>query len=226
MIYSVEDDAAIRELIVYALRQAGYEAEGFEEGGAFRQALERKTPELVLLDLMLPGEDGLSLLRFLRQNPATRETPVILLTARGTEMDKVVGLDTGADDYVVKPFGVMELLSRVKAVLRRSPKQETAHVLTAANVTLDPSRRQVAVDGESITLTRKEFDLLETLMRNRGLVMTREKLLDTVWGIDFPGDTRTVDVHIKRLREKLPGCEKYGWMIRTVWGVGYKFEMR
>ena len=143
MIYSVEDDAAIRELIVYALRQAGYEAEGFEEGGAFRQALERKTPELVLLDLMLPGEDGLSLLRFLRQNPATRETPVILLTARGTEMDKVVGLDTGADDYVVKPFGVMELLSRVKAVLRRSPKQEAAHVLTAANVTLDPSRRQV-----------------------------------------------------------------------------------
>ena len=137
-----------------------------------RQALERKIPELVLLDLMLPGEDGLSLLRFLRQNPATRETPVILLTARGTEMDKVVGLDTGADDYVVKPFGVMELLSRVKAVLRRSPKQEATHVLTAANVTLDPSRRQVTVDGESITLTRKEFDLLETLMRNRGLVMT------------------------------------------------------
>ena len=221
MIYSVEDDAAIRELIVYALRQAGYEAEGFEEGGAFRQALERKTPELVLLDLMLPGEDGLSLLRFLRQNPATRETPVILLTARGTEMDKVVGLDTGADDYVVKPFGVMELLSRVKAVLRRSPKQETAHVLTAANVTLDPSRRQVTVDGESITLTRKEFDLLETLMRNRGLVMTREKLLDTVWGIDFPGDTRTVDVHRGTLRQKLGAGAA---LLQTVRGVGYRME--
>ena len=221
MIYSVEDDAAIRELIVYALRQAGYEAEGFEEGGAFRQALERKTPELVLLDLMLPGEDGLSLLRFLRQNPATRETPVILLTARGTEMDKVVGLDTGADDYVVKPFGVMELLSRVKAVLRRSPKQEAAHVLTAANVTLDPSRRQVTVDGESITLTRKEFDLLETLMRNRGLVMTREKLLDTVWGIDFPGDTRTVDVHMGTLRQKLGAGAA---LLQTVRGVGYRME--
>ena len=221
MIYSVEDDAAIRELIVYALRQAGYEAEGFEEGGAFRQALERKTPELVLLDLMLPGEDGLSLLRFLRQNPATRETTVILLTARGTEMDKVVGLDTGADDYVVKPFGVMELLSRVKAVLRRSPKQEAAHVLTAANVTLDPSRRQVTVDGESITLTRKEFDLLETLMRNRGLVMTREKLLDTVWGIDFPGDTRTVDVHMGTLRQKLGAGAA---LLQTVRGVGYRME--
>ena len=221
MIYSVEDDAAIRELIVYALRQAGYEAEGFEEGGAFRRALERKTPELVLLDLMLPGEDGLSLLRFLRQNPATRETPVILLTARGTEMDKVVGLDTGADDYVVKPFGVMELLSRVKAVLRRSPKQETAHVLTAANVTLDPSRRQVTVDGESITLTRKEFDLLETLMRNRGLVMTREKLLDTVWGIDFSGDTRTVDVHMGTLRQKLGAGAA---LLQTVRGVGYRME--
>ena len=221
MIYSVEDDAAIRELIVYALRQAGYEAEGFEEGGAFRQALERKAPELVLLDLMLPGEDGLSLLRFLRQNPATRETPVILLTARGTEMDKVVSLDTGADDYVVKPFGVMEMLSRVKAVLRRSLKQGNAHVLTAANVTLDPSRRQVTVDGESITLTRKEFDLLETLMRNRGLVMTRERLLDTVWGIDFPVDTRTVDVHMGTLRQKLGAGAA---LLQTVRGVGYRME--
>ena len=143
MIYSVEDDAAIRELIVYALRQAGFEAEGFEEGGAFRAALEKKTPELVLLDLMLPGEDGLSLLRFLRSEQATRQIPVILLTARGTEMDKVVGLDSGADDYVVKPFGVMELLSRVKAVLRRSSPPETAAPLTAGEITLDPSRRQI-----------------------------------------------------------------------------------
>lgn len=221
MIYSVEDDAAIRELIVYALRQAGFEAEGFEEGGAFRAALEKKTPELVLLDLMLPGEDGLSLLRFLRSEQATRQIPVILLTARGTEMDKVVGLDSGADDYVVKPFGVMELLSRVKAVLRRSSPPETAAPLTAGEITLDPSRRQVTVSGTAVTLTRKEFDLLETLMRNRGLVMTREKLLDTVWGIDFLGDTRTVDVHMGTLRQKLGEAAS---LLQTVRGVGYRME--
>ncbi len=221
MIYSVEDDAAIRELIVYALRQAGFEAEGFEEGGAFRAALEKKTPELVLLDLMLPGEDGLSLLRFLRSEQATRQIPVILLTARGTEMDKVVGLDSGADDYVVKPFGVMELLSRVKAVLRRSSPPETAAPLTAGEITLDPSRRQVTVSGTAVTLTRKEFDLLETLMRNRGLVLTREKLLDTVWGIDFLGDTRTVDVHMGTLRQKLGEAAS---LLQTVRGVGYRME--
>ena len=221
MIYSVEDDAAIRELIVYALRQAGFEAEGFEEGGAFRAALEKKTPELVLLDLMLPGEDGLSLLRFLRSEQATRQIPVILLTARGTEMDKVVGLDSGADDYVVKPFGVMELLSRVKAVLRRSSPPETAAPLTAGAITLDPSRRQVTVSGTAVTLTRKEFDLLETLMRNRGLVLTREKLLDTVWGIDFLGDTRTVDVHMGTLRQKLGEAAS---LLQTVRGVGYRME--
>lgn len=221
MIYSVEDDAAIRELIVYALRQAGFEAEGFEEGGAFRAALEKKPPELVLLDLMLPGEDGLSLLRFLRSEQATRQIPVILLTARGTEMDKVVGLDSGADDYVVKPFGVMELLSRVKAVLRRSSPPETAAPLTAGEITLDPSRRQVTVSGTAVTLTRKEFDLLETLMRNRGLVLTREKLLDTVWGIDFLGDTRTVDVHMGTLRQKLGEAAS---LLQTVRGVGYRME--
>ena len=221
MIYSVEDDAAIRELIVYALRQAGFEAEGFEEGGAFRAALEKKTPELVLLNLMLPGEDGLSLLRFLRSEQATRQIPVILLTARGTEMDKVVGLDSGADDYVVKPFGVMELLSRVKAVLRRSSPPETAAPLTAGEITLDPSRRQVTVSGTAVTLTRKEFDLLETLMRNRGLVLTREKLLDTVWGIDFLGDTRTVDVHMGTLRQKLGEAAS---LLQTVRGVGYRME--
>lgn len=221
MIYSVEDDAAIRELIVYALRQAGFEAAGFEEGGAFRAALEKKTPELVLLDLMLPGEDGLSLLRALRSEPATRQIPVILLTARGTEMDKVVGLDSGADDYVVKPFGVMELLSRVKAVLRRSAPPETGAPLTAGAITLDPSRRQVTASGAAVTLTRKEFDLLEMLMRNRGLVLTREKLLDTVWGIDFPGDTRTVDVHMGTLRQKLGEAAS---LLQTVRGVGYRME--
>ena len=202
MIYSVEDDAAIRELILYALRQAGFEAEGFEEGTAFRQAVAKAKPELVLLDLMLPGENGMSLLRFLRQNAGTRDVPVILLTARGTEMDKVTGLDSGADDYMVKPFGVMELLSRVKAVLRRSGKETASPTLVAGDITLDASRRQVTVAGEAVTLTRKEFDLLETLMRNRGLVLTREKLLDTVWGIDFPGDTRTVDVNLDKFNEK------------------------
>ena len=217
----VEDEEKLARMVELELQYEGYEVEkAFDGRTGLELALSGKF-DLVLLDLMLPGEDGLSLLRFLRQNPATRETPVILLTARGTEMDKVVGLDTGADDYVVKPFGVMELLSRVKAVLRRSPKQETAHVLTAANVTLDPSRRQVTVDGESITLTRKEFDLLETLMRNRGLVMTREKLLDTVWGIDFPGDTRTVDVHMGTLRQKLGAGAA---LLQTVRGVGYRME--
>lgn len=222
MIYSVEDDAAIRELILYALRQAGFEAEGFEEGTAFRQAVAKAKPELVLLDLMLPGEDGMSLLRFLRQNAGTRDVPVILLTARGTEMDKVTGLDSGADDYMVKPFGVMELLSRVKAVLRRSGGKETAaSTLSAGDITLDASRRQVTVAGETVTLTRKEFDLLETLMRNRGLVLTREKLLDTVWGIGFPGDTRTVDVHMGTLRQKLGAGAA---MLQTVRGVGYRME--
>ena len=221
MIYSVEDDAAIRELILYALRQAGFEAEGFEEGTAFRQALAKAKPELVLLDLMLPGEDGMSLLRFLRQNAGTRDVPVILLTARGTEMDKVTGLDSGADDYMVKPFGVMELLSRVKAVLRRSGKETASPTLAAGDITLDASRRQVTVAGEAVTLTRKEFDLLETLMRNRGLVLTREKLLDTVWGIDFPGDTRTVDVHMGTLRQKLGAGAA---MLQTVRGVGYRME--
>lgn len=221
MIYSVEDDAAIRELILYALRQAGFEAEGFEEGTAFRQAVAKAKPELVLLDLMLPGEDGMSLLRFLRQNAGTRDVPVILLTARGTEMDKVTGLDSGADDYMVKPFGVMELLSRVKAVLRRSGKETASPTLSAGDITLDASRRQVTVAGEAVTLTRKEFDLLETLMRNRGLVLTREKLLDTVWGIDFLGDTRTVDVHMGTLRQKLGAGAA---MLQTVRGVGYRME--
>lgn len=222
MIYSVEDDAAIRELILYALRQAGYEAEGFEDGVAFRHAVEKKPPELVLLDVMLPGEDGLSLLHFLRHNLATREVPVILLTARGTEMDKVTGLDSGADDYVVKPFGVMELLSRVKAVQRRSGAAAFGTApLSAGIITLDPSRRQVTVEGSNVVLTRKEFDLLETLMRNRGLVLTREKLLDTVWGIDFPGDTRTVDVHMGTLRQKLGAGAS---LLQTVRGVGYRME--
>ena len=221
MIYSVEDDSAIRELILYALRQAGYEAEGFEEGGAFRKAIEANVPDLVLLDLMLPGEDGMSLLRFLRQDARTQNVPVILLTARGTEMDKVTGLDSGADDYMVKPFGVMELLSRVKAVLRRVPGKGEDDALRHGEIVLDEARRTAAVAGEGVTLTRKEFDLLAMLMRNHGLVLTREKLLDTVWGIDFPGDTRTVDVHVGTLRQKLGTS---GGAIQTVRGVGYRME--
>ena len=214
----VDDEPSITEFVSYALKKEGFYTDVVDNGEE-ALALATKNPyDLFVLDIMLPGMDGYELCRRLRSKTTV---PVLFLSARDTELDKVVGLDTGADDYVVKPFGVMELLSRVKAVLRRSPKQEATHVLTAANVTLDPSRRQVTVDGESITLTRKEFDLLETLMRNRGLVMTREKLLDTVWGIDFPGDTRTVDVHMGTLRQKLGAGAA---LLQTVRGVGYRME--
>ena len=214
----VDDEPSITEFVSYALKKEGFFTDVVDNGEDALALATKNSYDLFVLDIMLPGMDGYELCRRLRSKTTV---PVLFLSARDTELDKVVGLDTGADDYVVKPFGVMELLSRVKAVLRRSPKQEATHVLTAANVTLDPSRRQVTVDGESITLTRKEFDLLETLMRNRGLVMTREKLLDTVWGIDFPGDTRTVDVHMGTLRQKLGVGAA---LLQTVRGVGYRME--
>lgn len=220
-IFSVEDDPAIRDLLLYALRQAGYEAEGFAEGGAFLAAVAKNAPDLVLLDVMLPGEDGFSLLKKLRGDAKTRGVAVIMLTAKDAEMDKVQGLETGADDYVVKPFGVMELLSRVKAVLRRAKQTEESAVLTLGCVALDSAEHKVFVSGDEITLTLKEFDLLKKLMTNKGLVLTREQLLDSVWGIDFAGDTRTVDVHVGTLRQKL-GAGGDG--IRTVRGVGYRME--
>jgi two-component system alkaline phosphatase synthesis response regulator PhoP len=221
MIYSVEDDASIRELILYALRQAGYEAEGFEEGTALMKALSGSVPDLILLDLMLPGEDGITLLRRIRNDARVRSVPVILLTAKGAEMDKVTGLDNGADDYIVKPFGVLELLSRVKAVLRRTGQPAENAPVQLGDIALDPARRSVTIAGREAVLTRKEFDLLEVLMRNKGLVLTREKLLDAVWGIDFPGDTRTVDVHVGTLRQKLGSA---GALVQTVRGVGYRME--
>lgn len=221
-VYSVEDDAGIRELIVYALAQAGYEAEGFADGRAFFDALQRAKPDLVLMDVMLPGEDGLSLTRRMRQSAGFRDIPVIMLTARGAEMDKVQGLDIGADDYVVKPFGVMELLSRVKAVLRRAARQTDGEErLIMGAVTLDAGSHRAYVAGEEVALTLKEFELLNRLMLNRGIALTRERLLDSVWGVDYAGDTRTVDMHIATLRQKLG---EGGAMIRTVRGVGYRME--
>lgn len=220
MIYVVEDDAGVRELELYALKQAGYEAEGFEEPAAFREAVERALPDAVLLDVMLPGEDGLSLLRFLRQGARTRRVPVILVTARSAEMDKVRGLDDGADDYLTKPFGVMELLARVRALLRRTGAQPT-DTLSMGSITLDRSTHRVTVEGAEVALTHMEFELLAFLMAHAGKVLTREVLLDDVWGITYAGDTRTVDVHIRTLRQKLGGA---GAMIGTVRGVGYRME--
>ena len=221
MIHVVEDDDGVRDLELYALRQAGFEAEGFCTTAAFRAALEKTTPALVLLDVMLPGEDGVTLLQGLRRDPRTKRLPVILVTAKGAEMDKVRGLDAGADDYLTKPFGIMELLARVRALLRRSEGVKTVPVLTVGTLTLDRERHLVSAGGQNVELTHMEFELLAFLMAHVGKAVTRELLLDDVWGIGFAGDTRTVDVHIRSLRLKLGGC---GEMILTVRGVGYKLE--
>ncbi len=219
MIYSVEDDQPIRDLLLYTLRQAGYEAEGFADGKAFQEALRRRLPRLVLMDQMLPGLSGDQLLHQMRLDDRTRNIPVIMLTARGAEMDKVRSLDEGADDYLVKPFGVMELLSRIRAVLRRSGQKELPEQLALGPIFLDMGRREVTVSGEEVTLTNKEFRLLHFLMSNPGLVFGRDQLLDSVWDTGFVGDTRTVDMHIRTLRVKLG--EAAG-LIQTVRGVGYK----
>ncbi|HHT07777.1 MAG TPA: response regulator transcription factor [Clostridiales bacterium] len=219
MIYSVEDDQAILDLVLYALRQAGFKARGFLDGQQFLDALEGDLPELVLLDQMLPGTDGLTLLSHLRANERTRHIPVIMLTAKGAEMDKVRSLDAGADDYIVKPFGVMELLSRIRAVMRRSEAPEPAEQWTAGPIHLDADRWEAAVDGEKISLTNKEFRLLQVLISRQGLVFTRDQLLNQVWDMDYLGDTRTVDMHVRTLRAKLG--EAASW-IQTVRGVGYR----
>ena len=218
MIYCVEDDASIRELLVYTLQATGYEAQGFADGKAFSAALEQKLPELILLDIMLPGEDGLQILKRLRSDARTAELPVMMVTAKGTEFDKVIGLDNGADDYITKPFGMMELVSRVKALLRRT-KKEPAHTLTCGNLELNPDTHRVLVDGQDIVLTYKEFELLEYLMENRGIVLTRDKILDRIWGYTVDVETRTLDVHIRSLRQKLGAG---GDLIETVRGVGYR----
>ena len=219
MIYCVEDDDNIRELVIYTLETTGLKARGFAEGSAFMEALAFDTPELILLDIMLPGDDGMELLKKLKSSPKTKGIPVIMVTAKGTEYDKVIGLDSGADDYVTKPFGMMELVSRIKAVLRRAGKVEDRIDMEMSGVRMDIKKHEVTVDGRQVALTLKEFELLEKLMRNQGIVLTRDQLLTEIWGYDFDGETRTVDVHIRTLRQKLG--EK-GEIIQTVRGVGYR----
>ena len=223
MIYLVEDDGNIREFVLYALNGQGFAAQGFERPSQFFAALERQLPELVLLDLMLPEEDGLSVLKKLRKSPATRALPVIILSAKDTEYDKVLGLDNGADDYLPKPFGMMELFSRIRAVLRRTQTVQQPEEYTADALVVRPARRQVLVDGAEITLTPKEFEILRLLISHPGLVLSRGQIQDQVWGMEYLGETRTVDVHIRTLRQKLGSC---GELIETVRGVGYRFAAK
>ena len=221
MIFCVEDDDSIRELMVYALTSSGFQAAGFADGPSFWQAMEKGRPELILLDIMLPGEDGISILRRLRAAAETESLPVIMATAKGAEYDKVRGLDSGADDYLVKPFGMLEMVSRVKAVLRRSLPREQAPLLRCGEIAVDRARHLVTVQNAAVSLTLKEFELLCLFMENPGLVFTRDQLLRSVWGAEFIGESRTVDVHIGTLRTKLGQAGKY---IATVRGVGYKLE--
>lgn len=221
MIYCVEDESSIRELMLYTLNMAGFEATGFSDSEGFWEAVKSSRPELIMLDIMLPGEDGISILQKLRSSPATAKIPVIMATAKGSEYDKVTGLDLGADDYLCKPFGMMEMVSRVKAVLRRCTPKEALAVLKQGNIVLDLARHSVTAFGRTVSLTLKEYDLLKLLMESGGQVFTREALLSAVWGIDFVGESRTVDVHIGTLRTKLGSA---GAQIQTVRGVGYKME--
>lgn len=218
MIYCVEDERNIRELLVYTLKSTGFEAKGLENGRQLFQALGEELPELILLDIMLPGEDGYTILEKLKRMPEVSDVPVIMVTAKGAEFDKVRGLDLGADDYITKPFGMMEFISRVKAVLRRGG-QKTEEELAHGRIRLKIRRHEVLVDDQRVELTRKEFELLKYLMENKGIVLSRDQLLTRIWGYDFDGETRTVDVHVRTLRQKL-GIAGSG--IETVRGVGYR----
>lgn len=220
-IYVVEDDVAIAELIAYALRNEGFSASIYGDGKTYLRAISEALPDLTLLDIMLPGMDGLTILRHLRGNAHTVTLPVILLTAKSAEYDKVIGLDTGADDYITKPFGVLELLSRIKAVLRRAGGAPVADTLQIGPITLSPASHTAFADGEPLPLTLKEFFLLRCLMEHCGQVFTRDNLLHAVWGYDFEGETRTVDVHIGTLRQKLG---EYAGLVETVRGVGYRLN--
>ncbi len=219
MIYCVEDDMNIRELVAYALKTSGYEAIGFENAAEFYKGLKDGNPDLILLDIMLPDEDGISILKKLRAKNEYKDIPVIMLTAKSTEYDKVKGLDVGADDYVTKPFGVMELISRIKAVLRRSQKSISTDMMVLGDIRLDIQKHEVTVSGKEVVLTYKEFELLTYLMKNQGIVLSRDKILEVIWNYDYEGESRTVDVHIGSLRQKLGSS---GNMIETVRGVGYK----
>ena len=223
MIFCVEDDSNIRELVIYTLETTGFKARGFEDGREFLEALALETPELVLMDIMLPGDDGLELLKKLKASPKTREIPVIMVTAKGAEYDKVKGLDLGADDYVTKPFGMMELVSRIKAVLRRTRRdaQEPQDIIAVGEIEINTKKHEVTAAGEVVNLTLKEYELLKRLMKNPNIVMTRDCLLEDIWGYDFDGETRTVDVHVRTLRQKLGPC---GEKIETVRGVGYRMS--
>lgn len=222
MIYCVEDDNSIRELMLYTLRASGFDAEGFGHADELMEALKCHRPQLILLDIMLPGMDGLEILRYLRGHSATADIPVVMTTAKGTEFDKVLGLDAGADDYLVKPFGMMEMVSRVKAVLRRTAPKEPEAELVMGCLRLNLSEHTVRVDGSRVDLTLKEFELLRLFLSHPGQVFSRDQLMERIWGTEFYGETRTVDVHIGTLRTKLGEAGSY---IRTVRGVGYRMEV-
>lgn len=219
MIYIIEDDNDIREMETYALKNSGYEVTAFEDSTEFWTAIKKQLPKLVILDIMLPKEDGLSILKKLKNDERTQTVPVIMVTAKTSELDKVKGLDMGADDYVSKPFGIMELVSRVKAVLRRYKHEDSKRVIEYNNIRLDDNKHSVTVDGEPCVLTFKEYELLKYLLVNKGMALSREKLIEAVWGYDFEGESRTVDMHIKTLRQKLGNA---GSIISTVRNVGYK----
>ena len=222
-IYYVEDDTSIRELVLYALKTAEFQVMGFENAASFYKRMKEQQPDLILLDIMLPDKDGVSILKKLKSRPDTENIPVIMMTAKSSEYDKVLGLDSGADDYITKPFGVMELISRVKAVIRRSDRSKgsAGEVLKIGELVLDEQKHEVYARGQEISLTFKEFELLSYLMKNRGLVLSRDKILNTIWNYEYEGESRTVDVHIGSLRQKLGTC---GDFIKTIRGIGYKIE--
>ena len=222
MIWCVEDDASIRDIEVYALTSTGFEAKGFEDGDSFWTALQSARPELVVLDVMLPGKDGVTLLKMMKQSEEYRDIPVIMATAKGTEYDKIQSLDLGADDYLVKPFGVMEMVSRINAVLRRCRRTQENRLLQAGGLVLNPDEHTVTADGQRIILTYKEYELLHLFLSRPGIAFSREQLLSSIWNTEYVGETRTVDMHIRTLRQKLGG---YGALIETVRNVGYRLEV-
>ena len=222
MIWCVEDDASIRDIEVYALKSTGLDARGFEDGSSFLKALETEAPTLVVLDEMLPGVDGMELLRRMRESVRLKAVPVIMATARDAEIDKIQGLDTGADYYLTKPFGVLEFVSCVKAVLRRCETPKPPRELRLDGLVMNPDERTVTVDGKAVQLTYKEFELLRLFLSHPGIAFTRDQLMEEIWGTDYLGESRTVDMHIRTLRQKLG---KYGDMIETVRNVGYRLEV-
>ncbi|MBP3412839.1 MAG: response regulator transcription factor [Oscillospiraceae bacterium] len=221
MIWCVEDDSSIRDIEVYALTSIGFDAKGFEDGNSFWNALQSEKPELVVLDIMLPGKDGVTLLKMMKGSEEFREIPVIMATAKGTEYDKILSLDLGADDYLVKPFGIMEMVSRVKAVLRRCKPKGSSELLKLGGLVLNPNEHTVTIDGERVTLTYKEYELLHLFLSQPRIAFTREQLLARVWNTEYVGESRTVDMHIRTLRQKLGS---YGNIIETVRNVGYRLE--